>query len=124
MGKIENSKVTITDEELAKLESLASWLDGNATPEESEAIESDKDMEEIAETFEFVKEYESEIESLFGSDNYVDEIKMFETIFTSALRLEAKKVPEPILSAEEEPSTIMAVEGEVDLNPEVTPEKN
>ncbi|MDR1601066.1 MAG: hypothetical protein LBS42_01385 [Tannerella sp.] len=91
MDKIEktaNSKITITDEELADLESLAAYLDGNATPEESEAIEdaleSDDELRDTVETFEFMQQYESEIESVFGEDGYAEDLERFESALRQA----------------------------------------
>jgi hypothetical protein len=83
-------KISLTDAEFAELNMLATWLDGNATPEEDKAVKaliaSDENLQDTVEAFEFMKQYESEFEELFGDDNYRDELEMSETIFTSALR--------------------------------------
>jgi hypothetical protein len=87
-------KVTFTDDELDEINSLAAYLDGYATPEESEAIEarleSDEELRDTVETFKFMQQNESEIERIFG-DCDDDDLKAVEAKFTAALREETAR---------------------------------
>ena len=81
--KQNNEEVIIADEELAELELLAAYLDGNTTPAETRkidaAIRSNKRLRATVELFNDVRVFEEEYTISPEHVDYAEALRQFET---------------------------------------------
>ncbi|MDR2467059.1 MAG: hypothetical protein LBD35_06660 [Prevotellaceae bacterium] len=80
---INTDEIFFSDDELNAMASFAAFIDDNAVCGEENRSEADEYDREL---FDELRDYGNEIEKVFGKDNFMDDMALFDKIFASALR--------------------------------------